>query len=172
MNQIKHIQGNLLDFPDGINVLLHGCNVHGVMGAGIALQIANKYPDASRVDQLCNEQGTNKLGTISVAELSGGKKIVNLYQQTLKSKTEDEKPRNLNFEALYRAMEKTREWLDSLGLKDEAVLGFPLGLASGLAVGHVPGYCPYTWKIVEGMIEANFIKHGYNVTVVEFSPDK
>lgn len=169
MNKIKHIKGDLLDFPDGISVILHGCNIHGVMGAGIAAQIAKRYPCAYEVDQLCHEEGTNKLGNISLGFLKDNKVIVNLYQQTLSANKEE---RNLNFEALYRAMEKTREWLDGLDNKDDIILGFPLGLGSGLAIGHVPGYCPYTWKVVEGMIEANFIKYGYNVTVVEFQPSK
>lgn len=170
MNKITYIEGDLLDFPAGINVAHHGCNTQGIFGAGIALQIAKRYPEAERIDKACHEAGTNKLGTISTADVDRNRKIVNLYQQTLNP---DKYKRSLNFEALYNAMTAAREWLDSLGRqKGSFILGFPKGLGSGLAVGHVPGYCPYTWKIVEGMIEANFVKYGYKVIVVEYKSGK
>lgn len=39
---IKYVVGNLLDVTDGI--IVHGCNNQGVMGAGVAAAIRNKYP--------------------------------------------------------------------------------------------------------------------------------
>lgn len=39
---IEYRKGNLLDITSG--VIVHGCNMRGVMGSGVALAIRNKYP--------------------------------------------------------------------------------------------------------------------------------
>ena len=39
--------GNILDVREGI--IVHGCNLKGVMGSGLALQIKNKYLDCYRL---------------------------------------------------------------------------------------------------------------------------
>lgn len=39
---IEYRKGNLLDVTEG--VIIHGCNMQGVMGSGVALAIKNKYP--------------------------------------------------------------------------------------------------------------------------------
>ena len=54
------IQGNLLDFPThcktdpdkyiGISAIAHSCNTRNIMGAGIAKQIKNRYPQAYEAD--------------------------------------------------------------------------------------------------------------------------
>lgn len=38
------MKGNLLSVTDGI--IVHGCNCHGAMGAGVAKSIRDKWPDA------------------------------------------------------------------------------------------------------------------------------
>lgn len=39
---IEYRKGNLLDVTSG--VIVHGCNMRGVMGSGVALAVRNKYP--------------------------------------------------------------------------------------------------------------------------------
>lgn len=41
---IKYVKGDLLS--SGLPLLAHGCNMQGVMGSGIALQIKREYPYA------------------------------------------------------------------------------------------------------------------------------
>ena len=49
---MKTLKGNLLNsFEKDFNVILHGCNCFSTMGAGIAKQIAEKYPEAYRADK-------------------------------------------------------------------------------------------------------------------------
>ena len=50
---MKHIKfGNLLDTfspayeENDYNIIVHGCNAHGVMGSGVALEVKNKWPKA------------------------------------------------------------------------------------------------------------------------------
>ena len=59
MKKVELIGGNLLDFPThcvssdkyvGINAIAHSCNCQNVMGAGIAKQIKDRYPQAFEAD--------------------------------------------------------------------------------------------------------------------------
>ena len=86
MNRVKHIKGNLLDFPPyckndpnsytGINNITHSCNTRNIMGGGIALQIKNRYPQAYEADTEAynkeydkNGQYIHWLGKYSKAEI-------------------------------------------------------------------------------------------------------
>lgn len=42
MSNIRFVKGNLLSAKEGL--IIHGCNDIGVMGAGVALSIKNKWP--------------------------------------------------------------------------------------------------------------------------------
>lgn len=79
----SEIEGDLLDLfqKKQFNILVHGCNCHNVMGAGIALQIAKQYPVAQEADNLTRKGDPNKLGTISVAKVDHDQMIVNAYTQ-------------------------------------------------------------------------------------------
>ena len=53
---ITWIVGNILDAK--ADAILHQTNCKGVMGAGLALQIRNKYPDVyAKYRILCKEEG-------------------------------------------------------------------------------------------------------------------
>ena len=87
MPYIKTITGNLLDFPPydpddpdhyiGIDAIAHSCNLRNMMGAGIAKQIKNRYPQAYEADTKAfdteydkNGQYVNWLGKVSKAEIN------------------------------------------------------------------------------------------------------
>jgi O-acetyl-ADP-ribose deacetylase (regulator of RNase III) len=72
---IKTFKGNILDIETGI--IVHGCNCHGVMGAGIALQIMNRFPKAFEVYR----KGNLQLGYITHAEVAPQKWIINANTQ-------------------------------------------------------------------------------------------
>lgn len=69
------VKGNVLDIEEGI--IVHGCNGHGVMGAGIALQIKNRFPNAFEV----YAESNLKLGSVSVAKINDRKFIANAITQ-------------------------------------------------------------------------------------------
>lgn len=50
--EMKTINGNLLDMAENgdFDVIIHGCNCRNVMGAGIARQIAMRYPQVLQTD--------------------------------------------------------------------------------------------------------------------------
>tara|TARA_R110000772_G_scaffold10135_5_gene32636 strand:+ start:459 stop:962 length:504 start_codon:yes stop_codon:yes gene_type:complete len=78
----KYRVENLLDAFDrgDVNVVAHQANCFNAMGAGIAKQIAIRYPIAKEVDDKTERGDMNKLGNISIASL-GDKAIFNLYGQ-------------------------------------------------------------------------------------------
>lgn len=59
---MKTINGNLitLALEGNFDVIAHGCNCQAIMGAGIAGQIKEEFPDAYKIDQLTNEHTHNK----------------------------------------------------------------------------------------------------------------
>lgn len=76
------------------DALIHGCNIHNTMGAGIAAIIARNYPQAELADQRTPRADRNKLGTFSLARVKResiyGGLIFNLYtQETFSQHDED-----------------------------------------------------------------------------------
>jgi O-acetyl-ADP-ribose deacetylase (regulator of RNase III) len=80
------IEGNLLELAkEGkFDVIVQGCNCFNIMGAGIALQIAEQFPEAYLADQKTNKGDYRKLGSFSFATIGGFTRpfiIVNAYTQ-------------------------------------------------------------------------------------------
>jgi O-acetyl-ADP-ribose deacetylase (regulator of RNase III) len=58
------VTGNLLSIDRGI--IVHGCNCLGVMGAGVARLIVDKYPEVYGAYISLYEEGKLQLGTIQI----------------------------------------------------------------------------------------------------------
>lgn len=155
---IREIKGNLLDFPDGINAIVHGANTLNIMGGGIAKQIATRYPEAKYADEafylMSKALSDNMLGYASIAEVEGKGRIYNLYQQS----TVGVNGRHVNYEALYRGLEFVHKNIEGRGVLSSTVVGFPKFMSCGLAGGE--------WSIVRPMID--YIFDGSEVVIVEF----
>ncbi len=84
---MKIVKGDLIRLAlDGeFDVIVHGCNCQCVMGAGIAKQIKEAFPEAAEADALTEKGSRSKLGCISyfAHEVIGGHGffIVNAYTQ-------------------------------------------------------------------------------------------
>lgn len=181
-NEVKHIKGNLLDFPSycktnrneyvGINVIAHSCNCQNVMGAGIAKQIKDRFPqafeaDRERWDNEYNDGGhwRSQIGDYSKAEIeskflpNNKGRIYNLYTQSGYSTSK----REVNYEYFWRAMKAMQE--DLLFIQHETgeqqVLGLPYGISCGLAGGN--------WEIIKAMIEDIFLNSLIKTYIVEFN---
>ena len=181
MTEIQIISGNLLDFPPhcktdpdkyiGINVIAHSCNCQNVMGAGIAKQIKERYPQAFEADTECynneyNEGGNWKvrIGDYSKAEIeskflpNNKGRIYNLYTQSGYST----KKREVNYEYFWKAMKAMQE--DLLFIQHETgepqVLGLPYGISCGLAGGN--------WKIIKAIIEDIFLDSPIETYIVKY----
>ena len=83
---MKTIHGDLLKLAlDGeFDVIIHGCNCYGAMGAGIAKAIKSLFPEAYDADRKTPKGDRTKLGKISFATVDrDGRQItiVNGYTQ-------------------------------------------------------------------------------------------
>lgn len=152
------ITGDLLDLAGNgdFDVIVHGCNTKGVMGAGIAKQIATRYPEA-----LIADRGSlylpNRLGSFTVAEVKNrwGEDllIVNAYTQ------EDFRRTHGNINADYNAITKVFGAIaECFGTKR---IGYPK-IGAGLARGN--------WSIISTIIDEQLC--GVDHTCVQYDQDQ
>jgi len=76
---IRYVKGDLL--ASNMGVIAHGCNCHGVMGAGIARQIRAKWPNVYEVYKLKHRVMGLELGTILPVRTLDDRLIVNCMTQ-------------------------------------------------------------------------------------------
>ena len=76
------IKGDLLTLGKNneFDIILHGCNCYNTMGAGIAAQIAQQFPDARLADDETVRGDVGKLGSYTIG-MSGRLVILNCYTQ-------------------------------------------------------------------------------------------
>ncbi len=149
---IRYVDGDLLRDADQYDVIAHCANCFNTFGAGIALQIKNKFPEAYIADCATVQGDKDKLGTISYTE-NIKPVIVNLYGQY------DFKGRrkgiiDLDYKALESALQAMKKKFSGKRF------GMPK-IGSDLAGGD--------WKIIEAIIEQVF--RGEYVTIVNWVPD-
>ena len=79
---LKQVQGCLLSLARAgeFDIVVHGCNCFCVMGAGIAKQIQEEYPEAYAADCATFRSSPEKIGTYSFAN-TGKFIIINAYTQ-------------------------------------------------------------------------------------------
>jgi O-acetyl-ADP-ribose deacetylase (regulator of RNase III) len=147
-NPFKVVYGNLIQMADEgkFDVIVHGCNCHCTMGAGIAKTIKDKWPEAYAADLRTKKGDRSKLGTFSLAQV-GDLTIINLYSQY--NFTRDKV--DVEYEALEEGFRRIREAYAGKRI------GLPL-IGVGLAGGN--------WAIVREIIGDIF--KGEDVTVVIF----
>lgn len=83
---MKIIQGNLLALAESgqFDIIAHGANCFHVMGAGIAAQIKERYPEAYEADLGTEYGNISKLGGYSYAQVTRNGvsfTVVNAYTQ-------------------------------------------------------------------------------------------
>ena len=156
---IHHITGNALDFPENTNVLLNIVSLKPVMGAGIARQIAEEYPDAFQAHKDFIAGGTAMLGEFSSAIVAAGtKRICNLIAQA----DIGTHRRQLDYEALYSGLTIFRELLTDAYNNGRVYRVAMPWVGTGLAGG--------SRKVVGAMIEDIFENAPFEVFVVDYKP--
>jgi len=154
---IIYKQGNLLDLAEAgeFDVILHGANCFNTMGAGLAREIRNRYPQAAYVDSKTKNGDYNKLGnwTECVAGEQSQFTILNCYTQYKMSRSTDV----FEYTAFALILQKL------LHFHGQERLGFPY-IGMGLAGG--------SKETILAMIKEFSIKVtllGGSVTLVDFS---
>lgn len=146
----KVINGNLVDalLNGEVDYIMHCCNTHAKMGAGIAKEIKQRIPQAYQADvdshnwwnEMCNgnyEQARNE----QVGDVSLGAGVFNLYAQR-----DYGRGKQVDYGALAYAVLSAIEKLE-----DGVVIGAPYQMASGLAGGD--------WAVVREIVEGVFKAH-------------
>ena len=163
MKYVREIKGNLLEFPEGIEIAVHCANCFCAMGGGIAAQIAQQFPEARDADDGTKKGDESKLGTFSWAKLNISTKdypkfIANVYGQFTPSTAQ----RAVNYEAIAQGIEKVM--IAASGTKRRTSkkykVGFPKRMGSDLAGGD--------WAIIEAMIKTYAEKYGVETIIVDF----
>lgn len=161
MNLIK-VKGNILDLAEEglFDVIVHGCNCFNTMGAGLALEIKNRYPNVAAADNETLRGDYLKLGnwtsgTSGWNNTDSNFLIINAYTQYTMSKDNDV------FE--YTAFQLILQKL--LAQYGKRRIGLPY-IGMGLAGGNKDIIIP----MIEQFAERVAAKGG-SVTLVEFKND-
>lgn len=136
-------KGDLIELTKAgeFDVVLHGCNCFNTMGAGIALQFKQHFPEVYAADCKTTKGDGGKLGTYSKAKLSNGAVVLNCYTQFRYG------PNTVNYAAIDEILHKVS--VEYHGKK----VGMPM-IGAGLASGD--------WATISKMID----KYLPNATVV------
>lgn len=145
---IEYIKGDLI--KSDCDVIIHGCNCYVCMGAGIAKQIKNTYPEAYKMDCSTVYGDKNKLGTFTHVKVPNkyfpdkDVYIVNAYTQYKYGRKDGEI--YADYKAIREVMAKISDFFadtDAPQLK----IGMPK-IGAGLARGD--------WKIISEIINRAF----------------
>lgn len=154
-------KGNLLDMADAgeFDIIVQGCNCFNAMGAGLAPQIARRYPMAEEADKITVRGSIAKLGNWTMAWNTDDEsapvqfKIINAYTQYSTSQQGEDVFEYAAFELILRKLAheygKSRFGLPYIGM----------GLAGG-DKGRIMAMIEHFAKVVSAK--------GGSVTLVEF----
>lgn len=163
MKNMKEFKGDLLQYVrDGhCDLIIHGCNCFCTMGAGIALQIKNKFPEAYEVDLKTEKGDINKLGNYSYANITRINRnidhhlsdlhvqftVINAYTQF----HFDASKKPVDYEAITLVLRKINHYYRGKSI------GLPK-IGAGLAGGD--------WEKIKGIIEKEL--NAMSVTIVYY----
>lgn len=149
---LQFINGSLLDADT--NIIAHQVNCQGVMGAGLAKQIRNKYPQVyTKYHTACNTiSDLSLLGKVQVIS-TDQYRVANLFGQRYYGHDK----RYTDYDALTTALTKLRNYMSEHDLQ---TLGLPYGLGCGLAGGD--------WKIVYEIIRDVFTPSDILVKIYQY----
>jgi O-acetyl-ADP-ribose deacetylase (regulator of RNase III) len=157
---VSTIKGDLIKIAQTgkYSAIVHGCNIHCTMGAGIAPQIAEAWPQARDVDNRTNKGHRNKLGKASIAHSTKDQMFIfNAYiQDHFRSNPLTGGPA-VEYDKLYDCFRGVNEYMKGKG---NEFIGIPM-IGAGLAGGD--------WNTIETLI--NVSTPDIKIEVVEYQPE-
>jgi len=158
---IEYAKGDILDWVGKVDCIGHQVNCYGVMGGGLALQIASKYPEVLRSYQdfikdytYFNKSRRGLLGICQTTSIGGNCWIANLFGQYNTGGGVQ-----TDYNALATALSELEAKMLYIGKYKVAL---PVNLGCGLAGGD--------WKVVLPIIQKVFEKSEIELTLVEYKP--
>ena len=156
VNTIKHVKGDLLN--SDCDYICHQVNCQGRMGAGIAKQIRDRFPEVyekymKRYDDTIwrGYSGEHMLGSIDVVRLRNSDRfVINMYSQADYGYG---KTRYTSYDAFEWALKEIK-----LEVPIGYTIGFPKNIGCGLGGGD--------WRIISILIES-VLGDDYDVYIYE-----
>ncbi len=144
---MKIVNSNLLDETNGI--IVHGCNMQGVMNSGIAGQIKAIYPQV--YNDYINQYKTKQLGDIIITNITNELIIVS-------GLTQEYYGRNKSIRYVdYKAIENVFIKVNQLAIDTKLPIKYPM-IGCGLANGD--------WDIVSNIINTTIDADNINIVFV------
>jgi len=157
---VLETEGDLLCSHE--NIIGHQVNCQGVMGAGLARHVKEKYPNVFEEYKLeCQiyRRERTLMGKCQLVKVNTDKWIANLFGQYQVGTVANDRVDNESLDALqkkrYEALKQSLYELKSFAQQHHLSVALPYQLGSGLAGG--------SWEVVRQMIEEVF--HDYYVTI-------
>lgn len=152
---IEHVFGDILKFTEPGTIICHQTNCQGVMGAGLAKQIRNAYPNAyQEYKNKCTTYTSSKLlGTVQLVDVLPGVKVANCFGQEYFGRNK----RYTDYNALESCFLYLKRYANNNNIKTIAV---PYGIGCGLAGGD--------WNIVRDIIKCVFSDWNGTLKIVQF----
>lgn len=149
---MKYAKGNLVKDIAQFDVVLHSCNCFHTMGAGVARQLREAYPEVYLADYHSTKYADRgKMGTYSKADI-GGTVVLNCYAQYDYDATK--KP--FDYDAFRKVLVNVKR--EYSGKK----IGMPM-IGAGLAGGD--------WKEISKIIREELDGEDVTVVCLELPPD-
>lgn len=143
---MKTVRGDLIVLTEAghFDVAIHGANCLCVMGAGIARQIAMRWPEVARVDQLTSKR-PEKLGGVSMVRIERGPAqftVFNAYTQIRPGK-------DARIDAIRQAFQRIAQWC-RLVPKSPPRIAYPM-IGCGLGGLRWEDVGPVVDRILDGL---------------------
>jgi O-acetyl-ADP-ribose deacetylase (regulator of RNase III) len=136
--------GDILSAEKGI--IVHGCNAHGVMGSGIALQIKSKWPECYELYRtVCEAENDYAALLGTIVPYSAGPQLV--VANAITQLDFGKYPKRY---VSYEAIQKAFETIADAAAKAKMEVHYPL-IGAGLGGGD--------WSIISEIIDICFSKH-------------
>ena len=136
---IHYVNGDLVENknePEVYGVFCHQVNCQKTMGAGIAKQIRNKYPEVYKAYE---ERKYPYLGAVDWVITHDGRVCVNMYAQSDYGRN----ARYTNYIAFAQCLTELAEYL--IPVSKDTIVAFPYGIGCGLGGGD--------WRVISALIE-------------------
>lgn len=136
-------------FNSGAKIICHQVNTYGVMGAGIALQVKNKFPNVYKeYENYCIEHEDDEiLGKTLLIATPDNTIIANLFSQ---------EGMVTNYDALRKCLENVCR------VGERVSIAIPYNIGCGIAKGD--------WTVVEKIIRDIFENTSVDCTIWRFNP--
>jgi len=112
---------------NNIDMIMHGCNSHGVFGAGFALMVAKEFPEVYTEHMRVAKSDGLELGKVQFGKSVSDVHFANAITQ-LDTGTHQ---RQVNYEAVYTCLEQVKAYCVDNGINKLAMPQIGCGLAGG-----------------------------------------